>query len=127
METARAEIDIARPPAEVWAVVGEFGGLTTWMPGVTSCRVEGQDRIVEALGMTITEHLVDKDDSGHSLTYAIVAGAPVEHHRAVVSVSPGDGGSHVAWTVEAGPKGVAGLMATTYQAALDALKEQLER
>ena len=88
MATGQAAIDIKGSADEVWAVVGDFGGIGGWMPGMDSCRVVGEDRILETMGMTITERLVSKDDGGRALTYAIVDGAPVESHQAVITVSP---------------------------------------
>ena len=126
MGTGTAEIDINGSADQVWAVIGDFGGVGGWMPGIDSCRVEGEDRILETLGMTITEHLVNKDDAARELTYSIVAGAPVESHQAVITVSPGDGTCHVDWTVDATPDEMADLMTGVYQQCLDALKVHVE-
>ncbi len=126
MGTGRAEIDVDGSPDKVWALVGDFGGIGGWMPGIDSCRVEGDDRILETMGMTITERLVSKDDAGRSLTYSIADGAPVESHVAVITVAPSGGGSQVTWVVEATPDEMADLMATVYQQALEALKTHVE-
>jgi uncharacterized membrane protein len=126
MATGQAEIDIDGSSDKVWAVVGDFGGIDTWMPGIDSCRVEGENRIIETMGMTITERLVSKDDAGQALTYAIADGAPVESHQAVITVTSTDEASHVTWEVEATPDEMAELMATLYQQALDALKTHIE-
>ena len=87
MATGQANIDIERPADAVWAVVSDFGGIVSWMPGIDSCRVEGDRRILETMGMTITEALVSSDDDARVLTYSIVDGAPVERHQAVVTVT----------------------------------------
>jgi mxaD protein len=126
MATGQAAIDIKGSPDEVWAVVGDFGGIGGWMPGMDSCKVVGEDRILETMGMTITERLVSKDDGGRALTYAIVDGAPVESHQAVITVSPSGDTSRVTWDVEAKPDEMADLMATIYQQALVALKTHIE-
>ena len=126
MGTGNASVSIDRPADEVWTLIGDFGGISGWMPGIDSCRVEGDDRILETMGMTITEHLVKKDDAARALTYSIVEGAPVERHEAVITVSPEGKGSRVTWDVDALPDDMAGLMATIYQQALDALKAYLE-
>jgi uncharacterized membrane protein len=126
MATGHAEIDIDGPADKVWAVVGDFGGIDTWMPGMESCRVEGENRILETMGMTITERLISKDDAGRALTYAIADGAPVESHEAVITVTPAGDSSHVTWDVEAAPDEMADLMATIYQQALAALKTHIE-
>jgi carbon monoxide dehydrogenase subunit G len=126
MGTGTATIDIDRSADDVWAVIGDFGGIGGWMPGIDSCRVEGEDRILETMGMTITERLVKKDDAGRALAYSIASGAPVETHEAVITVTPAGEGSHVTWVVDATPDEMADLMATIYQQALDALKTHVE-
>lgn len=126
MGKGQAAIEIARPTGQVWAVVGDFGGIGGWMPGIESCRVEGNDRILETMGMTITERLVSTDDAAHTITYSVVDGAPVEHHTATIAVTPDGAGSRVTWEVEATPDDMASVMATIYQQALQALKSHLE-
>jgi len=41
MASAISEIDIARSADDVWNVTGDFGGLAGWMPGIESCKVDG--------------------------------------------------------------------------------------
>jgi carbon monoxide dehydrogenase subunit G len=127
MGTGNASVSVDRPAEDVWVVIGDFGGIGGWMPGIDSCRVEGEDRILETMGMTITERLVKKDDTARAITYSIVDGAPVERHEAVITVTPDGTGSVVTWDVEAQPDEMAGLMATVYQGALDALKAHVEQ
>ena len=50
--------------------------------------MEGDDRIIETMGMTITEHLVSRDGAVRALTYTIADGAPVERHEAAITVTP---------------------------------------
>jgi uncharacterized membrane protein len=126
MATGQAAIDINGSADNVWAVVGDFGGIAGWMPGMESCRVEGENRILETMGMTITERLVSKDDAARALTYAIVDGAPVESHEAVITVTPSGTTSRVTWDVEAVPDDMGNLMVTIYQQALEALKVHIE-
>lgn len=126
MGTGTAAIDVEGTADAVWAVIGDFGGIGTWMPGIESCRVEGDDRILETMGMTITERLVSRDDAARALTYSIADGAPVESHQAVITVTPAGNGSHVTWEVDATPDEMADLMATIYQQALEALKARIE-
>lgn len=126
MGKGQAAIDIDGSADAVWAVVGDFGGIGGWMPGIESCRVEGEDRILVTMGMTITERLVSKDDDARILTYSITDGAPVETHQGVITVTPAGEGSHVTWNVDATPDEMAELMAAIYQQALDALKSHVE-
>jgi carbon monoxide dehydrogenase subunit G len=122
----QAAIDIDRSADEVWAVIGDFGGIGDWMPGIDSCRVEGEDRILEMMGMVLTERLVSKDDSARVLTYSITEGAPVETHQAVITVTPTGSTSQVAWDVDSTPDEMAEVMATIYQQSLEALKKHVE-
>ena len=88
MGTARAEIDIDRPADEVWAVVGDFGGIADWMPGIESCVVDGDDRVLKTMGMEIIERLERRDEEQRELVYAIVGGVPVVNHKATITVVP---------------------------------------
>ena len=126
MGSGTAAIDIDASADQVWKVAGDFGGIAGWMPGIESCRVDGENRIIETMGMTITERLVTRDDTGRSLTYSIAEGAPVERHEAVITVTPVGESSHVTWDVDATPDEMADLMATLYQQALEALKAHIE-
>jgi uncharacterized membrane protein len=126
MGQGTARIDIDGNADAVWTLIADFGGIGTWMPGIDSCKVQGENRVIETMGMTITERLVDKDETGRALTYSIVEGAPVESHKAVITVTPAGSSSHVTWDVEATPDEMADLMTTIYQQALEALKSRVE-
>ena len=122
-----SEIDIARSADDVWAVAGDFGGLAAWMPGIESCKVEGDIRKIEMSGMTIGERLVSRDDAGRVLVYSIASGpAPVDRHQATISVTPAGAGSHVTWAVEVEPDTMLDLFTQIYQQSLDALKTHIE-
>ncbi|HEY1989417.1 MAG TPA: SRPBCC family protein [Acidimicrobiales bacterium] len=126
MGHGQAAIDIDKSADDVWAVIGDFGGIGDWMPGIDSCRVEGDDRILEMMGMEITERLVSKDDAGRVLTYSITKGAPVETHQGVITVTPTGSTTHVTWDVDATPDEMTEVMTTIYQQSLEALKKHVE-
>jgi mxaD protein len=125
MGQAEAKIKIARKPDEVWAVVGDFGGLGAWLPGVDSCRVEGDDRQIAMMGMEITEHLVRKDDADRQIVYGITEGVPVERHEATITVRPDGDGSTVTWVVDT-DDAMTDMMQSMYQQGLEALKTHLD-
>lgn len=125
MAEARAQIELSTAPEAVWAVVGDFGGVGKWMPGIESCVVDGGDRILRLMGLEVIERLEGRDDDARTLTYRIVGGVPVINHRATLTVTPAAGGSNVTWDVDVEPDDMAGLMRDTYQQALVALKEHL--
>jgi len=125
MGEARAEITIDRPADDVWAVIGNFGELT-WMPGIETCELDGDDRILGMFGMRIVERQLARDDEGRTLTYGIVDGdMKPEVHRATITVMPAGSGSFVTWDVETDDAMVE-VMQGAYTGALAALKEQLE-
>ncbi len=126
MGKARAEIDIDRPADAVWAVIGDFGGIATWMPGVESCDVDGDgdDRVLKMMGMEITERLERRDDEARELVYGIVGGVPVINHKATITVVPEGTRSHVTWDVDVDDE-MTDMMCQVYQQSLQALKDHL--
>jgi carbon monoxide dehydrogenase subunit G len=124
MAKARAEIDINRPADEVWAVVGDFGGIGAWMPGVESCHVDGDDRVLKMLGMEVIERLERRDDEEREIVYGIVGGVPVINHKATITVTPQGENSHVTWDVDVDDE-MTDMMHQVYQQSLGALKDHL--
>jgi carbon monoxide dehydrogenase subunit G len=126
MEKAQSEIDIDRPADEVWAVVGDFGGIG-FMPGVESVVVDGDVRTVGTMGIEVQEKLVSRDDATRTISYSIIAGpVPVEHHQATISVEPTGDGSHVTWAVETDDADSATFFNSVYEGALTGLKSHCE-
>ena len=125
MAQGKTEIKIARKPDEVWGVVGDFGALDKWLPGVESCRLEGDDRHLAMMGMEITETLIRKDDDARAITYGITAGVPVERHEATITVNPDGEGSNVTWDVDVDDT-MTEMMVGIYTQGLEALKAHLE-
>jgi len=96
------------------------------MPGVETCEVDGDDRILGMFGMRIVERQFARDDEARTLTYGIVDGdMKPEVHRATITVMPAGSGSFVTWDVETDDAMVE-VMQGAYTGALAALKEQLE-
>jgi len=125
MGEARAEITIDRSADDVWEKIGNFGDLS-WMPGIESCELDGDDRILGMFGMRIVERQLARDEEERSLTYGIVDGdMKPEVHRATITVMPAGSGSFVTWDVETDDAMVE-VMQGAYTGALTALKEQLE-
>lgn len=125
MGNARAEIELAASADQAWAVVGEFGAVD-WFPGVESCVVDGDDRILKMMGLEIRESLESRDDDARTITYRIVAGVPVINHKATISVLASGQGCQVTWDVAVEPDDMTALMQSTYQQALEALKARLD-
>lgn len=125
MGKASAQIDIDRPADAVWAVVGDFGGIAGWMPGVESCVVDGDDRVIKMMGMEVIERLESRDDDAKVLVYGIVGGVPVINHKATISVDSVGDGARVSWDVDVEPDEMTDLMHQVYAQSLQALKDHL--
>ena len=125
MGKGHAEIKINKPADAVWAVAGDFGGIGDWMPGIESCVVDGDDRILKMMGMEITERLERRDDEAREIIYGIVGGVPVGNHKATITVVPEGNDSLVTWDVEVEPDDMTEMMQGIYQQSLQALKDHL--
>jgi mxaD protein len=124
MGKARAEIDIDKSADDVWAVAGDFGGIGDWMPGIESCHVDGDDRVLKMGGMEIIERLERRDEEERELVYGIVGGVPVINHKATITVTPNGAGAHVTWDVDTDDD-MLDMMHQVYQQSLQALKDHL--
>ena len=95
----------------VWAIVEDFGN-TSWMPGGTQAKVEGQGpgmaRIIQAgPDATIREQLESVDAASRTLVYTIPEGVPfpVTGYRSTMRVSETPEGSDLTWSCEFEPDG----------------------
>lgn len=94
--------------ADVWAEVGDFGGIDNWHPAVISAEItSGNNNEAGAVrlltlgdGGTIEEKLLALDDSGMVLKYAIIQGVlPVSDYTSTISVEAiDDASSRVTWS-----------------------------
>jgi len=124
----RHEIRIHRSAADVWARVRDAAGLHTWFPGITSCQVDGMNRvIVLGSGMPMPEEILVIDDVQRRFQYRITA--PIfRHHRGTIDVIDlGDDTSLVVYSTEADPRTMALTIAGGTAGALDELKRQMEQ
>ena len=62
MAAGAVDVTVAAAPDEVWAMVGDFGGVGDFFPGIDSFRLEGDDRMIGMFGMEIRERLLARDD-----------------------------------------------------------------
>ncbi len=107
---------------EVWKIVGDFGGIDVFFPGIESFRTEGDDRVIGMFGMEIRERLLSRDEAARTLTYSVVEGVPIDSHTATIAVEPEGDGSKVTWSYAVVPDEMAPIFGDTYQAALKELE-----
>lgn len=127
MAEGKFEVHIDRSADEVWAVIGEFGSLGEWMPGIDSCVVDGDVRTLQTMGMELQERLVSHDDATRTTSYSLIKGPmPLEHHLATITVTPDGDGSTLTWAYEVKPDEMGGAFGPVYEGSVQAVKAQLE-
>ena len=127
MATLTKEILISRPPADVWAVVGDLGGISSWLPAIAeSSFEEGVRSCTMAGGGELTE-TIDLDEDNLRYEYAIVESPmELESHRASIAVEADGDGSRVVWITDVEPREMADAMGPIFDEGLQSLKSTLE-
>ena len=132
-------IDIAAPPAKVWAAVRDFGNLG-WHPAVATTTLDKGEKdkrgavrtIVTKDGAKLVEALMNHRDSERMLKYRIIdSPLPVSGYVSTLQVRSAKGGSRVEWSSSFKAKGADAATAKNavrgiYTSGLGALKQQLE-
>lgn len=95
--------DLLATPAEVWSLIGQFGGV--WHPPVADIRLTGtgvgQLRSIQTIdGKRIIERLEDMDDAQRLYQYTNISGIPASNYNGVLSVRQAGSGSSVQWRVQ---------------------------
>jgi mxaD protein len=128
------DIAIARPPEEVWAILGDLAAAPRWVPGVNSARIEGTRRICTLEdGGEIHEEIASFSDEERRYAYIQdVHPLGFERSEGTLVVQANGGGSVVTWTAEveladpAQEERIQPMLTEGYAAALARLKEVAE-
>ncbi|MGH8492136.1 MAG: SRPBCC family protein [Moraxellaceae bacterium] len=108
----QVEKNYAHSADKVWAIIGDFGGLQSWMPGVLACRVEGEgavdkggnaERIVDVMDGSVTrERLEEFSPEQRRFVYSIQAArgfdASSEYFGTVCVIPEGEAACRVTWS-----------------------------
>lgn len=106
----------------VWAVIGDFAHPGSIISDLQAVEMQGDVRVLTLPGMQLRERLLERDDVHHRLVYSVIAGLPVEGHRAEITVLPTETGSKVTWDFEVTPDEMVGPLTEVYSGALVTLK-----
>ena len=113
MACIHKEMLINAPVERVWAAVRDVGEVHTRFARefVVDTRLEGTSRLVTfANGMVVRERIIDIDESGRRLAYAIVDWTTT-HHNASFQVFPvGHTRSRLVWIADLLPDDLADLV-----------------
>ena len=123
----RRQVEVAVTADAAWSVIGRPELLHHWFPGIVSCRVDGDNRVVTtAAGVSIPEQIVTIDSLQHRFQYRITAPMFTRHLATVDVIDLGDGTCLVVYATDAEPAGMALVIGGGSSAALDELKRQME-
>ncbi|MEJ0092717.1 MAG: SRPBCC family protein [Methylocella sp.] len=96
-------VTIAADPQTVWAVVGDFAGISNWDPFVTKSEGSNAKRVLTfQSGKTLTEEVDEYDPTKMTYTYRMLTpdldALPVSSYSATLVVRPANGNqSEVEW------------------------------
>lgn len=127
MATVRREVRVARPPGEVWALVGDPRRLHEWFPGVVDTVVDGDDRTITlASGIPMPEKIVTVDDVARRFQYRVTSPLFRSHLGTIDVLDVGDGTSMVVYGTDAEPAVLALVVGGAAGAGLRNVKRILE-
>lgn len=123
----RHHLRIHRPADEVWALAGDATRLHEWFPGVVSCQVDGNQRvIVTGTGLPMPEEILVNDSILRRFQYRITAPLFTFHRGTIDVIDLDDGTCLAIYTTEADPRTMALTISGGTAGALDELKRQME-
>jgi hypothetical protein len=123
----RHQIRIRRPAAEVWELAGDPSRLHEWFPGITSCQVDGNNRvIVLGSGLPMPEEILVNDSIQRRFQYRITAPIFKYHRGGIDVIDLGDDTCLVVYSTDADPRTMALTIAGGTAGALDELRRLME-
>ena len=119
------EIDVSADVA--WAVVSDAAGLHRWFPGIETCAVDGDTRVITlGSGISLSETLLTNDPLQRRFQYRITAPMFREHLSTLDVLDLGDGTSVVVYAADAVPSTMALVIAGAAGNALENLRDLME-
>ena len=123
----RHQIRIRRPAAEVWDLAGDPTRLHEWFPGITSCQVEGNNRvIVLRSGLPMPEEILVNDSIQRRFQYRITTPLFKYHRGGIDVIDLGDDTCLVVYSTDADPRAMALTIGGGTAGALDELRRLME-
>jgi hypothetical protein len=134
-QTVRETTTLTADPDTVWAVVGDVGAISCWVPAIESSSLDGNIRtaVFAGGGGVARERIAARDDATRSYTYEYLEGPlPLERYVSTIVVAAAPRGSEVVWDAEftasstAEEAGLRDAIAAIYADALGELAAQLD-
>jgi len=125
--SVRREIRIQRPAGDVWKVVGDPTRVHEWFPGIASCSVQGDERVITtAAGQVFTEKLLTLDPLQRRFQYELVSPMCREHLGTIDVLELDERSCLVVYGTDAEPATMALVIAGGTGAALEKLRDLVE-
>jgi hypothetical protein len=123
----RHEIRIAAAPDDVWAVVSRPESIPEWFPGITSCTVDGNVRVIRtAIGLEMPEEILTNDPVLRRFAYRITAPMYRFHLGVIDVIELGTNDSLCVYSTTAEPDTLALIVAGGTAGALAEIKRLAE-
>lgn len=122
--SVRHDVRIGCPADEIWAMVGDPARLGEWFPGIESCTVDGDQRvIVTRSGLPMPEQLLTVDATLRRFQYRITSPLVKEHLGTIDVHDLENGTALVVYSTDADPAALALVIGGASRAALAHLAE----
>ena len=127
MASLRHELRIAAAPDEVWAVVSRPESIPEWFPGITSCTVDGNVRVIKtAIGLEMPEEILTNDPILRRFAYRITSPVYRFHLGGIDVIELGTNDSLCVYSTTAEPDTLALIVAGGTVGALAEIKRLAE-
>ena len=134
MAQVHEEITIDAPPDEVWALAGDPGRISEWLPLIAESSAEGDQRLCTTqTGDRLVERILERSDEDRRYSYEVVdSPMPLRSYRSELGVEGHDGHTHVTWVAEFEPASaeaeeeLRSTFAQVYREGLESLRDAVE-
>jgi hypothetical protein len=123
----RHEIRINAAPDKVWNVVTRPESIPEWFPGIDSCTVDGNVRVIKThMGLEMPEKILTNDSLARRFAYQITAPLYRFHLGVIDVLEIGPGDSLCVYSTTAEPDTLALIIAGGTVCALEEIKRIAE-
>jgi hypothetical protein len=123
----RHEIRISAAPDKVWSIVTRPESISDWFPGIDSCTVDGDVRVIKThLGLEMPERILTNDSIARRFAYQITAPLYRFHLGVIDVLEVGPEDSLCVYSTTAEPDTLALIIAGGTVGALEEIKRIAE-
>lgn len=135
MGTVEKSIEIQAPAEEVWQLIGNTGGISTWVPALSGSEVSDDGHVRSCTmqdGTKFYEDILKQDDAAREYEYAVRDGVmPMTGFRGNIKVDGNGASSKVVWKAKFTAAGISEdeaveMIGGIYDQGLQTAKQALE-